>query len=151
ARRPVLRRGDRRHAPPAQRLGLRGAAPLQDRDRRPRRLLEGRRARLSPPPSGADYSPSNLVTRYGTGVSAFLPGLTFPNENANTIFSGVCLNSFITAARTGSASSRSGLFSSAPAKLTVTDASRPLCQLKPTRGLIPVDCSTFRSTACACL
>ena len=32
--RPVLRRGDRRCAPCAQRLGLRGAAPVQDRDRR---------------------------------------------------------------------------------------------------------------------
>src|SRR5262249_53677398 len=48
ARRPVLRRGGRRRAPRAQCLGLRGAAALQDCDRRPRRFLAGRRGRLRP-------------------------------------------------------------------------------------------------------
>ena len=48
ARRPVLRRGARRQAAPAQCLDLRGAAARDERGHRPRRLLGRREGRLSP-------------------------------------------------------------------------------------------------------
>src|SRR5262245_22180620 len=64
---------------------------------------------------------------------------------------GVCLNSLATAARERAASSRNGLSSYSLGKLTVTDVSRPLFQLKPTFGFTPVASAMSASTALACL
>jgi hypothetical protein len=64
---------------------------------------------------------------------------------------GVCLNSLTTAARERAASSRNGLSSYNLGKLTVTDVSRPLFQLKPTVGFTPVASAMSASTALACL
>src|SRR5438552_3689956 len=64
---------------------------------------------------------------------------------------GVCLNSFATAARVSAASSRNGLSSYNFGKLTVTDVSRPLFQLKPTLGFTPVTSARSVSTALECL
>src|SRR5690242_9404978 len=75
----------------------------------------------------------------------------FGTAKASTIFSGVCLNSWPTAARAASARSCNDFDSTRRGYWTVTETNVPFRQLNPTCGRTPVDCSRSLSTAFACL
>src|SRR5215813_5441221 len=94
---------------------------------------------------------ATLARRDAAGASAFVLGTTLPSEKAKTTLFASCWNSLPTAVRTSSASSRKGFVSGMAGKMTVTEASFPFCQLKPTFGLTPVAVSSALSTARACL
>jgi hypothetical protein len=72
---------------------------------------------------------------------------SIPDRESQLNMSGFCLNSLVTAWRTVSANSLSGFPSITLGNKTVTNTSRPLLQLKPTCGLMPVAFCRSSSTA----
>src|SRR5262249_31094875 len=122
------------------------------------RRLSGAMAILVRPSRRKDLTPlaRAAACRVGGQSSRCLrlgfPGcLYFGTAKASTMLFGVCLNSWLTAARAASARSCSGFDSTRLGYWTVTETSVPFLQLNPTCGRTPVDRSRSLSTAFACL